>query len=124
MSSKYKKGNATIGLSGKFDIWCLNDIFGHQEGSTFFEGLVDSSNEEEFESKLAMLKDQWEEKENIHGTKTGFRGEIHQFSYIRTKQLTERGTIKDLPSPNPTSIAVAIPFFLKLEKYGIHCRSI
>ena len=50
----------------------LNDIFGHQEGSTFFEGLVDSSNEEEFESKLAMLKDQWEEKENIHGTKTGF----------------------------------------------------
>ena len=50
----------------------LNDIFGCQEGSTFFEGLVDSSNKEEFESKLALLKDQWEEKENVHGTKTGF----------------------------------------------------
>lgn len=50
----------------------LNDIFGHQDGSTFFEGLVDSSNEDEFESKLAMLKDQWEEKESEYGTKTGF----------------------------------------------------
>ena len=50
----------------------INDIFGHQEGNTFFEGLVDSSNEEEFESKLALLKNQWEEKEDTHGTKTGF----------------------------------------------------
>ena len=46
-------------------------IFGYQEGGTFFEGLVDSSSEE-FDSNLAVLKEQWEEKEEIHATKTGF----------------------------------------------------
>ena len=35
----------------------LADIFGNKEGPTFFEGLVDSNSEDEFVSKLNMLKE-------------------------------------------------------------------
>ena len=79
----------------------LNDIFGHQEGSTFFEGLVDSSNEEEFESKLVTLKEQWEEKEKMHDTKTGFYNWFVQnkATVIKSTMLKSVRTEAGLGSP-------------------------
>ena len=37
----------------------LNDIFGCREGSTSSEGLIDCSNSEEFNEKMILMKDRW-----------------------------------------------------------------
>ena len=50
----------------------LDDIFGCQQGSIFSEGLVDSSNEEEFTQKLEVLEKQWYELEKAHNARQGF----------------------------------------------------
>ena len=38
----------------------LADIFGNKEGPTFFEGLVDCSSEQDFDSKLSTLEERWD----------------------------------------------------------------
>ena len=35
-------------------------VFGNKEGPTFFEGLVDCSSEQDFDSKLSMLEERWD----------------------------------------------------------------
>ena len=37
----------------------LADIFGNNDGPTFYEGLVDCNSEDEFDSKLIMLEERW-----------------------------------------------------------------
>lgn len=50
----------------------VDDIFGCQQGNTFSEGLVESSNEEEFSQKLEVLEERWNELEKAHGAQVGF----------------------------------------------------
>ena len=49
-----------------------DDIFGHQKGNTVSEGLVDSADESDFESKLEVVKVCWMEIEKCCGAKPGF----------------------------------------------------
>ena len=46
----------------------LDEIFGIQDGTTKYIGLVDCNSDEEFDSKLAALKAKWEEREGINGS--------------------------------------------------------
>ena len=41
----------------------LHDIFGHQQGSTFVQGLVDASSSSEFDENLNALRDVWNARE-------------------------------------------------------------
>ena len=50
----------------------LKDIFGHKDGNTFSEGLVDSIDEDDFDSKLEVAKAHWVELEKSDGAKPGF----------------------------------------------------
>ena len=50
----------------------LKDIFGHKDGNTFSEGLVDSMDEDDFDSKLEVAKAHWAELEKSDGAKSGF----------------------------------------------------
>ena len=50
----------------------LKDIFGHQEGNTFSERLVDSVDEDHFDTKLEVSKGHWAELETFDGAKSGF----------------------------------------------------
>lgn len=45
----------------------LDEIFGRQEGTVKFFGLVDSDLEDEFDAKLESLKDSWIERETQLG---------------------------------------------------------
>ncbi|CAB4032414.1 Hypothetical predicted protein, partial [Paramuricea clavata] len=47
----------------------ISEIFGTQEGSVKYYDLVDCNSENEFDSKLDMLKQEWEEREATHGSK-------------------------------------------------------
>ena len=42
----------------------LDDIFGKRVGTTFYEGLVDTKNEDEFENKLDALLCKWKKDED------------------------------------------------------------
>ena len=50
----------------------LDDIFGCQCATTFSEGLVDASNEEEFSQKLEVLERRWSEFEKTYEVQPGF----------------------------------------------------
>jgi hypothetical protein len=58
------------GISGDAKNDIIAEIFGKQEGSTKFEGLVDCETDDEFESKLEQLKLTWEDREAASGNKT------------------------------------------------------
>lgn len=45
----------------------LEEIFGKQEDTVKFYGLVDCMSEEEFDTKLLSLKESWEEIERLYG---------------------------------------------------------
>lgn len=45
----------------------ITEIFGKQQGSTMYQGLVDCNSEEEFDAKLDGLKEKWDEQENECG---------------------------------------------------------
>ena len=45
-----------------------DEIFGIQDGTTKYTGLVDCNSDEEFDSKLAALKANWEEREALNGS--------------------------------------------------------
>ena len=65
-----KRELATRGITGGVQDQFISDIFGKQEGSIMYCGLVDLENEEEFESNIQELKPAWEEKETTHGNTT------------------------------------------------------
>ena len=46
----------------------LDEIFGIQDGTTKYMGLVDCNSEEEFDCKLAALKAKWEEMETLNSS--------------------------------------------------------
>ena len=50
----------------------LKDIFGHQQGNTFSEGLVDSMDEDDFDAKLEVAKGHWAELEKSDGATSVF----------------------------------------------------
>jgi hypothetical protein len=53
-----------IGISGNNINDFLNDIFGKQEGTHQYKGLVDATNDVEFNTKLSNLKSVWNQKES------------------------------------------------------------
>ena len=57
------------GITGDAKEQFISEIFGTQEGSVKYYGLVDCDSENEFDSKLDMLKQEWEEREATHGSK-------------------------------------------------------
>jgi hypothetical protein len=61
-----------LGFSDRARTEILKDIFGHQEGNTFSEGLVDSTDEDDFDKKLEIAKGHWAELETSDGAKSGF----------------------------------------------------
>lgn len=66
----------------------LDDIFGCRQGSTLSEGLVDSSSEEEFDRKLALLEEKWRRIQEVHCLESG----IHQW-FVQYKAATMRSTM-------------------------------
>ena len=58
-----RKLTADMGFPSDIASEVLADIFGNKEGPTFFEGLVDCNSKDEFDSKLSMLEERWEEFE-------------------------------------------------------------
>ena len=58
-----RKLTSDMGFPSDIASEVLADIFGNKEGPTFFEGLVDCNSEDEFDSKLSMLEERWEEFE-------------------------------------------------------------
>lgn len=48
----------------------LAEIFGTQEGSTKYYGLVDSESSEKFDIQLQSLKVKWNDREAAHGHTT------------------------------------------------------
>ena len=45
----------------------ISEIFGKQEATTMYQGLVDCNTEEEFDTKLSSLQKKWDERESEHG---------------------------------------------------------
>lgn len=54
-----------LGIGSECAKLFLNDIFGQQQGTHLFCGLVDCESSEEFDEKLELLKDIWNEREII-----------------------------------------------------------
>lgn len=54
-----------LGISGEYIKPFLSDIFGHQEGTHLFCGLVDCESSEEFDEQLLQLETTWNERENV-----------------------------------------------------------
>lgn len=66
----------------------LDDIFGCTQGSTLCEGLVDSSSEEEFDDKVAILEGKWNKLKENHSLEAGF----HQW-FVKYKLSTMKSTM-------------------------------
>ena len=58
------------GISPEAKTQYLTEIFGKQEGTSKYTGLVGSDSAEQFDSRLEGLKSEWEEKETTCGNKT------------------------------------------------------
>ena len=69
------------GITGDEKKRFVSEIFGKQEGSVKFFGLVDCETEEEFDSKLEGLKVSWEERENEIGNGSHKRTFFEWFQY-------------------------------------------
>ncbi|KAJ7370712.1 hypothetical protein OS493_030464 [Desmophyllum pertusum] len=63
----------------------LDEIFGRQEGTVKFFGLVDSDLEDEFDAKLESLKDSWIERE----TQLGCSQKMPFYEWFKKKRLVD-----------------------------------
>ena len=52
-----------IGVSGEHSKCFISDVFGEQQGSHIFCGLVDCDSSEEFDAQLLQLEDTWNKRE-------------------------------------------------------------
>ena len=64
----------------------LEEIFGRQEGTVRFFGLVDSDSEDEFDARLESLKDSWMERE----TQLGCSREITFYEWFKNEKVGNR----------------------------------
>ena len=64
-----KKLSVDMGFPSDTVSKIIAHIFGQKSGPTFFEGLVDTNSEDEFDSKLQSLEPIWAEFENLRSKK-------------------------------------------------------
>jgi len=65
----------------------LADIFGNKDGPTFFEGLVDSNSENEFDSNLEVLEERWERFE--HSRSKVPASDVNFFTWLKRYHAEE-----------------------------------
>ena len=82
-----RKLNTDMGFPTDIIAEFLADIFGSREGPTFFEGLVDSRSEKEFDSKLSLLQEKWESFEKLRQKKSD--GQIAFFTWFKKYHAEE-----------------------------------
>ena len=80
----------------------LDDIFGCQEGSTFYEGLVGCENDDNFDSKCDALEARWLEIEKSSAANPGFHSWFlrHKAAVMKTTMLKNVRAEAGLGSPS------------------------
>ncbi len=83
----------------------MRDIFGYQEGTHHFSGLVDSDLPSDFDDQLDTLKDQWNERECMLRSSTSpvfhewfVKYQIDVFKSNMLKALRQRAGLGNPPS--------------------------
>jgi hypothetical protein len=74
------------GISPEAKAQYLTEIFGKQEGTSKYTGLVDSNSAEQFESRLEGLKSEWEERETVCGNKSKKQTFFEWFTSEKVRQ--------------------------------------
>ena len=105
-------------MSDLLNFW-LTYLKLHREGPTFFEGLVDSRSEKEFDSKLSWLQEKWESFEKLRQKKSD--DQIAFFTWfkkyhaeeIKSTMLHSAAGLGDPPSEFSTNDSEAINSVIK-----------
>jgi len=80
-----KRELTSRGLDEKVRKQFVQEIFGKQEGNVKFYGLVDCNSEDEFETKLEVLKEVWQEREKTSGSKGS--SQLSFYSWFRKEKV-------------------------------------
>ena len=86
----------------------LKDIFGHQEGNTISDGLVDSMDEDDIDIKFEVTKGHWEELEKSNGAKSGFyswfvQNKVNNMKATMLKTVCDEAGLDSPPQPFTTN---------------------
>ena len=96
----------------------LDDIFGCQHGSTFCEGLVDSSCEDEFHQKSEIISHKWSDLEKANSVQPGCFDWFMRYIatiMIRTmiKPVREEAALGSPPTPFTTNASESVSSIVK-----------
>ena len=94
MKDNIKRELTARGLNGQNKKEILNEIFGKQEGTVKFYGLIDCSYQDEFDQKVMGLKDLWAKREQA--SKNGIRNKctFHEW-FIKEKVININSNLND-----------------------------
>ena len=96
----------------------LGDIFGCTQGDTFSEGLVDSNSDEEFDKKLCLLKQRWQQLEAAHSIESSVYDWFLQYKALimkttMIKSIREEAGLGLPPEPFTTNASETINSVIK-----------
>ena len=96
----------------------LSDIFGCTQGDTFSEGLVDSNSDEEFDEKLCLLKERWQQLEAAHNIESSVYDWFLQYKALvmkttMIKSIREEACLGLPPEPFTTNASETINSVIK-----------
>lgn len=116
-----------LGFSDTARMEILKDIFGHQEGNTFSEGLVDCMDENDFNEKLEIAKGHWAELEKSDGAKSGFyswfvQNKVNSMKATMLKTVRAEAGLGSPPQPFTTNASETTNSVIKAHVKYAHSQ--